>query len=161
MTIIQKTKYVILPALLFIAIGILQIKFPQIMDNFDDGYTGRGVAGLIMLSIELFLMLTWGKVAGVVSISIGISIILFGLFLVRANTKYLSRENKNTKNMIDSSNSKTRKAIAQTTKAIAKSYLEEKEMEKPDSSRSKQAGKKTKFVGNTARSLAKRYFKRQ
>ena len=44
MKFIERLKYIILPASFFIGMGILQIKFPHAMDNFDDGYTGNRIA---------------------------------------------------------------------------------------------------------------------
>ena len=47
---------------------------------------------------------------------------------------YLEQEIKNTQDSVNTSDSKTRKAITQTAKAIAKAYLEEtSETEEPNS----------------------------
>lgn len=78
MTITEKIKWVVLPAFLVIGIGILEINFPHAMDGFDDGYTGRGVAGFIVLLFELFICLTWGKVAGTIAILLGALAIVIG-----------------------------------------------------------------------------------
>jgi hypothetical protein len=82
MGIFKKLKWIVLPALFIIGLGILEIKFPHAMDGFDDNYTGRGMAGFIMLLIELFLLLTWGKIGGIITIIIGIIIgmLAFSLF---------------------------------------------------------------------------------
>ena len=72
MGITEKLKETILPALIVIGIGILEIKFPHAMDGFDDNYTGRGGAGFILLLFELFLRLTWGKIGGIIAILLGI-----------------------------------------------------------------------------------------
>lgn len=72
MTITEKIKWIVLPSLLVIGIGILEIKYPHAMDGFDDGYTGRGVAGLFMLLFELFIMFTWGTIGGAVTILLGV-----------------------------------------------------------------------------------------
>jgi len=71
MTFVEKLKWVILPALIVIGVGVLEINFPHVMDGFNDGYTGRGVAGLILLLFELFVSLTWGKIGGFVAIFLG------------------------------------------------------------------------------------------
>lgn len=71
MSISEKIKWIVLPSLLVIGFGILEIKYPNAMDGFDDGYTGRGAAGLILLLVELFLMITWGKIGGIVAITVG------------------------------------------------------------------------------------------
>jgi uncharacterized membrane protein len=68
----EKIQWFVLPSLLIIGIGILEIKYPHALSNFDDGYTGHGIAGFIMLLIELFLMLTWGKIEGIFLIILGI-----------------------------------------------------------------------------------------
>ncbi len=80
MTNVEKIKWVVLSSLLVMGIGILEIKYPHALDGFDDGYTGRGVAGLIMLLIELVFMLTWGKIEGYLLILLGISIIVMGFW---------------------------------------------------------------------------------
>lgn len=49
MTVAEKLKWVVLPSVLLIVIGILEVKHPHAMDGFDDGYTGRGATGLILL----------------------------------------------------------------------------------------------------------------
>jgi hypothetical protein len=76
----KKIKWVVLPSLLVIGIGILEIQYPHTMDGFDDGYTGRGTTGLIMLIIELFFMITWGKIGGGIAILSGISALIISLF---------------------------------------------------------------------------------
>jgi hypothetical protein len=75
-SIVEKIKWVVLPSLLVLGIGILEIKYPHALAGFDDGYTGHGKAGFIMLIFELFLMLTWGKIEGYLLIMLGISIIV-------------------------------------------------------------------------------------
>jgi cytochrome c oxidase subunit IV len=59
---------IIIPSLIIIIIGILEIKYPDMMKGLNDGYTGRGLAGFMMLIFELFLLLTWGKLAGIITI---------------------------------------------------------------------------------------------
>ena len=69
------------------------------------------------------------------------------------------------------SGSKTRKAITQTAKAIAKAYLEEtseteelketSETGESDSEIKKKSGRRFRFVGKAARSLGKRYLNQQ
>lgn len=71
MTIKEKLQWIILPALFVIAIGIVEINFPHAMEGFDDAYTGRGLAGFILLIFELFLTLTWGKIEGIILILLG------------------------------------------------------------------------------------------
>ena len=82
MTIAAKIKWLILPSLLMLGLGTLEIKFPHAMQGFDDGYTGKGVAGLILLLVELFLTLTWGRIEGVILILLALSLIVWG-FLPR------------------------------------------------------------------------------
>lgn len=94
LTIMNKIKWVILPSLLVIGIGILEIQYPHAMDGFDDGYTGRGIAGLIMLLLELFLMLTWGKFGGVLAISSGMLAIVT-CFLPNKEQAIECKTNKN------------------------------------------------------------------
>jgi hypothetical protein len=77
MKIVQKINLLVfLPSLLIIGLGILEIKFPHAMNGFDDNYTGRGAAGFIMLLFELFLMLTWGKIEGIILILLGLLLLL-------------------------------------------------------------------------------------
>ena len=64
MRIVEKIKWVVLPSLLVTGIGVLEIKYPHALAGFNDGYMGHGKAGLIMLIIELFFMITWGKIEG-------------------------------------------------------------------------------------------------
>ena len=54
----EKFQFVIVPALIFIGLGILSLKYPHALEGFDDNYTGHGWAGFIMLIIELFLIFT-------------------------------------------------------------------------------------------------------
>ncbi|MFM2061045.1 MAG: hypothetical protein RLZZ507_715 [Cyanobacteriota bacterium] len=75
MTIIERIKCII-PSFLLIGIGILEINYPHFMDNFDDGYTGRGISGFIMLLFELFIKFTWGKIEGFIAIIIGVFLIV-------------------------------------------------------------------------------------
>lgn len=98
MSILERVKLVILPLLAVMGIGILAIQYPHALDGFDDGYTGRGVAGLIMLCIELFLMLIWGKVGGTIIVIIGVVMPILACFLPNDQpeelTKNLTTEDK-------------------------------------------------------------------
>jgi hypothetical protein len=94
LTIMNKIKWVILPSLLVIGIGILEIQYPHAMDGFDDAYTGHGKAGFIMLLLELFLMLTWGKVGGVLAIWSGMLAIVT-CFLPNKEQAIECKTNKN------------------------------------------------------------------
>ncbi len=76
MTVVERLKWAALPTLIIISLGVLQIKFPEAMNGFDDGYTGRGLAGIIVLLFELFLVLTWSKTGGFVAIILGILILV-------------------------------------------------------------------------------------
>lgn len=87
MTMMEKMKWIVLPALILIGIGVLEINFPHVMDNCDDGYTGRGVAGLIVLLFELFLCLTWGKLEGAIAILLGITAIVICLLPKKEQTE--------------------------------------------------------------------------
>ncbi len=87
MAITEKLKWIVLPSLLVIGLGTLEINFPHAMDGFDDGYTGTGVAGFIMLLFELFLMLTWGKVGGTFAILLGMLAIVICLLPNMAQTE--------------------------------------------------------------------------
>ena len=60
---------------------LIQSFSPHIMDGFDDNYTGRGLAGLIILIFEFFLILFLGKVPGSMIIGFSILISLGGLYL--------------------------------------------------------------------------------
>ena len=78
MTVAEKLKWIVLPSLIAIGVGVLEIQHPHALDNFDDNYTGRGAAGLVLLIIELLLKLTWGQVGGTCIIILGIAAIVFG-----------------------------------------------------------------------------------
>jgi hypothetical protein len=67
----EKIKKIVLPSVLVMGLGILEIKYPHAMTSFDDNYTGRGISGFILLLIELFITFTWGKVGGVMAILLG------------------------------------------------------------------------------------------
>lgn len=71
MSVIDKIKWIVLPSLFAIGIGILEIQHPHALAGFDDNHTGRGVAGLILLLFELFLVTTWGTIGGILAISLG------------------------------------------------------------------------------------------
>ena len=78
MTIIEIIKCII-PSFILIGIGILEINYPYVMNNFDDAYTGRGISGFILLLIELFIKLTWGKLEGFIAIILGVFLIVIFL----------------------------------------------------------------------------------
>lgn len=70
----------------------------------------------------------------------------------------LQTETKNTQDSENISDSKTRKAITQTAKAIAKAHLEEtSEKEEQNSETEAQTGRKFRMLGKAARSLTKKY----
>ncbi len=94
MTITKKLKRIVLPSLLVIGIGILEIKYPHAMDGFNDNYTGHGAAGLFLLLFELFLMLTWGTIGGIVAILLGMLAIVV-CFLPPKKQAPESENNKN------------------------------------------------------------------
>lgn len=74
----NRIKFILL-WLAIIAFGLLQIKYPNALHGFNDNYTGRGTAGLIMLIFEIVLILTWGWIGGSLSILLGIFGIVFCL----------------------------------------------------------------------------------
>ena len=151
----ERLKYVILPASFFIGMGILQIKFPHAMDNFDDGYTGKGIAGVIMLFVELFLMLTWGKIMGFITTFLGVIMILIGLWLTKPDSKTLEAVT------VNNSDFKTERITTKVAKAIALAYMEETSETKAADKTKEKSGQKSRLLGKTARSLAKRYLDRQ
>lgn len=109
MTTTKESKHIdllltIIPGLFIIGIGILEINFPHAMDGSDDGYTGTGKGGFILLLLELFLMLTWGKIEGIFLISLG-TILIIVCSSFNSNSEF---------------DSKTGKAIAQTAKFVWK-----------------------------------------
>ncbi|HEY9601824.1 MAG TPA: hypothetical protein V6C85_09455 [Allocoleopsis sp.] len=122
MTIVEKIRWVVLPSLLVIGIGILEIKFPHALAGFDDGYAGHGAAGLIMLTFELFLILTWGKVEGGLLIIFGILAIMICLF----PKKEQALESSVTENNKNSSTSLLSSAAFRTSKAYVQRQLRNK-----------------------------------
>ena len=147
----ERLKYIILPASFFIGMGILQIKFPHAMDNFDDGYTGKGIAGVIMLFTELFLMLTWGKTMGFIAVFLGIIMIMVCLLLTKPNGNTLKAAT------VNNSDFKTEWITTKVARDIALAYIEEtSETEAADKTK-----EKSRPLNKTARSLAKRYLDRQ
>jgi hypothetical protein len=73
MTITEKLKWVVLPSLIVIGIGILEIKFPHAIQDIDGGYAGlRGGSFVFVLAFRLFIMLTWGTIEGVILILLGL-----------------------------------------------------------------------------------------
>ncbi len=79
-SLVEKIQVVVLPSLLIIGIGILEINYPDALAGFDYGHDLSGLAGLIVLLFELFLMLTWGKIEGYLLIMLGIAIIVIGFW---------------------------------------------------------------------------------
>ncbi|MBW4482424.1 MAG: hypothetical protein KME14_07770 [Tildeniella torsiva UHER 1998/13D] len=69
-------------SLALVGCGSVEYKFPQALEGFDDGYTGRGFAGLVLLIVELILMVTWGRIAGLILIALGILLLLVYFFCV-------------------------------------------------------------------------------
>jgi uncharacterized membrane protein len=125
MTIVEKIKWVVLPSLLVIGIGILETKFPQALAGFDDGYTGRGLAGFIMLIIELFLMLTWGKFEGILLIIFGILAIMICFF----TKKEQALESSVTENNKNSYINRRSLAAFRTSKAYVQRQVRNKKSE--------------------------------
>lgn len=82
MKITEKIAWIVLPSLFLIGFGSLEINFPHAMNGFEDNYTGRGTAGLIILLFEMFLMLTWGKIGGIIAILLGIALAIVISFLL-------------------------------------------------------------------------------
>ena len=87
MKIQEKLQWFVFPGLSIILLGMLAIKFPHAMDGFDDGYTGRGAAGVILLLFELFVMVTWGKISGAIAILLGSTTIVLGLWPKSSQSK--------------------------------------------------------------------------
>ena len=112
MTITEKLRWVVLPSLVVIGIGILEIKYPHAMQGFDDGYTGRGIAGFIMLLFELFLTLTWGTIEGMVLILLGILVIVICFFPDKEQVNE-AEKNKNLSTVVASSAFRLGKAYVQ------------------------------------------------
>ena len=65
-----------------IGIGYLEASHPNALSlsNFNDNYTGKGWAGLILLVLELIIAATWSKATGITLAMLGIS--LLGLWLI-------------------------------------------------------------------------------
>lgn len=78
MTIIEKMKWVVLPSLLFIGIGVLETKYPHALDgiDFDAHYTRSGILLVLLLFLTLFLKLTWNVIGGILVIMFGILVIV-------------------------------------------------------------------------------------
>lgn len=130
MTITEKLKRIVLPSLLVIGIGILEIKYPHAMKGLDDGYTGRGVAGIILLLFELFIMLTWGKIGGVVAILLGMLAIVI-CFLPNKEQAPESENNKNSSTVLLSSESENNKnsptaLLSSPAFRIGKAYVQQR-----------------------------------
>lgn len=69
-------------AICLIGISYLEVSHPNALSLgiFNDNYTGRGWAGLILLALELILAATWGKATGIILAMLGIS--LLSLWLI-------------------------------------------------------------------------------
>lgn len=105
---------IIIPSLIIILIGILEIKYPNAMKGFDDGYTGRHFAGFLLLIIELFLLITWGKITGIITIIFTLLIMSICIMTVIKNSELESTENNQLLM------SKTRKFITNKSKSFFK-----------------------------------------
>ncbi|WP_448574038.1 hypothetical protein [Trichothermofontia sp.] len=122
MVFIEKLKWII-PALLVIGVGVLEINFPHAMDGFDDGYTGRGGAGLVMLLFELFVWLTWSKIGGAIAIFLGTMAVV--ICLLPKNEEEV--EAKPTQNFLtDSDKNLTRNSLASSAIRAGKNYVQRK-----------------------------------
>lgn len=121
MTIIERIKCII-PSFILIGIGILEIKYPHLMDNFDDGYAGHGISGFIMLLIELFIKFTWGKIEGFIAIIIGVFFIVIFLLpdLEIKNEKIAEQAETNT------AKKSLTKSLSSAAFRAGKSYLQRK-----------------------------------
>jgi len=121
MTIIERIECMI-PSFILIGIGILEIKYPHVMDNFYDGYTGRGISGFILLLIELFIKFTWGKIEGFIAIILGI------FFIVILLLPDLETKNEQTAEEPETNNQKKSltKSLSSAAFHAGKSYLQRK-----------------------------------
>jgi hypothetical protein len=115
----EKLKWIILPALLVIGVGVLEIHFPHAMDGFDDNYTGRGAAGLIVLLFELFIWLTWGKIGGVIAILLGTMAIVICLLPKSEQVKAKPIKSSVT----DNDKNLTNNALASFALRVGKNYF--------------------------------------
>ncbi|WP_204153650.1 hypothetical protein [Leptolyngbya sp. CCY15150] len=75
----QKLQMLILPALILTALGMLQILFPHALSAYViDIPEKRG--GFILLILEAFLVLTWGKVEGTILILMALGLMSLCFF---------------------------------------------------------------------------------
>ena len=146
----ERLTYIVLPTSFFLGMGILQIKFPHAMDNFDDGYTGRGIAGVIMLFIELFLIFAWGKILGFISIFLGVIILVTCWWLTKPNDNTLEPAT------VNNSDLQTERRTFQVATDIALAYIEETSETEATSKTKEQSDRTSRLLGKAARSLAKK-----
>jgi hypothetical protein len=124
----EKIQWFVLPSLLFIGIGILEIKYPHALSGFDDGYTGRGISGFIMLLIELFLMLTWGKIEGIILITLG-TIVIMICFLPK-------KQQASESSVIENINNSSTTMLSSAAFNVGKAYFQRKVLNKKSDSNS-------------------------
>jgi uncharacterized membrane protein len=113
MTIAEKLKWFVLPSLIVIGIGILEIKYPHAMQGSEGGYAGLGgKSGFFVLTFKLFLMLTWGKIEGIILILLGILPIVICFFPFKEQVNE------------SESNEKLRAVVAVSAFSVGKAYVQ-------------------------------------
>jgi hypothetical protein len=127
----KKLKWIILPALLVIGLGVLEINFSHAMDGFSGSHTGgslarHGNAGglvlIVLLLFELFVWLTWSKIGGAIAILLGTTAIVL---CVLPKTEHL--EAKPTQSSVtEDDKSLTNNALASLLFHAGKNYVQQR-----------------------------------
>jgi hypothetical protein len=77
MTVAEKIKWVILPALLVMGLGFLSFKFPHALDSLLY-YHYRG--HLLSIIVGVIAWFVWGRIGGAIAIALGAIAIIICLF---------------------------------------------------------------------------------
>lgn len=121
MAILERLKWVILPSLLLIGLGLLEIKFPHVMNGFYDYYAGHTKAAIFILIFEYLVAWSWGTVTGIALVSLG----LF-LLIVCFSPKKSPPEKQETELSLVNDESKGYKALSSFAIQTGKAYLKQR-----------------------------------
>jgi lysylphosphatidylglycerol synthetase-like protein (DUF2156 family) len=92
MRIIKENKCLILAALVFMGLGILEIKYPHAMNWVYEDLGHYYVRSISVLLLFLFFAFTWGYFGGFCAIMLGVLMIILSLSLGREEAEQKKSE---------------------------------------------------------------------
>jgi hypothetical protein len=88
-TVAEKVRNVVLPALLVSGLGVLAIRYPHFFDDVNLTHASGGFAGFVLTALfVLFLKFGWNQVGG--TLAIGLSLFAIARCLLPISRNFLS-----------------------------------------------------------------------